>query len=417
LYAQADFPAKLEFLFQPSRYKCLYGGRGGAKSWGIARALLIMGAQRKLRILCARETMNSIADSVHKLLSDQVESLQLASHYQIQKSSIVGLNGTEFAFAGLRHNVAQIKSYESFDIAWVEEAQSVSKGSWEVLIPTIRKPDSEIWVSFNPELESDSTYQRFVLSPPPGAVVVKMNFRDNPWFPDVLQAEMEHLKATDSDAYNHVWEGLCVQNVEGAIYLQELREMDKEGRVTRVPYDRSRPVQTFWDIGDRFTSVWFAQALPFEYRLIDYLEDESVSLSHYLKEIQSRPYVYSTHWLPHDARAPQLGTGKTIEEQMRSAGFKVSIVPRLLLADGINAARTLFPQCWFDGEKCADGIQGLRHYRWAPVGVLGQEKREPLHDWASHPADAFRYFAVGIQTPKAPIPKSDKPRQHVSAWS
>lgn len=148
-----EFPSvHKKLLFSQSRYKVLYGGRGGAKSWAIARALLAWGIARRLRVLCARETMQSISDSVHKLLAGQVEALRLAEHYQVQKSSIVGINGTEFAFAGLRHNVAQIKSYESFDIAWVEEAQAVSKASWEVLIPTIRKPDSEIWIRFNPEL-------------------------------------------------------------------------------------------------------------------------------------------------------------------------------------------------------------------------------------------------------------------------
>ena len=173
---KAEFPEKLEFLFKPSRYKVLYGGRGGAKSWGIARALLLRGVQRKLRILCARETMNSIADSVHKLISDQVEFLGLSAHYQIQKSSIIGTNGTEFAFCGLRHNVAQIKSYESFDLCLIEEAQAVSKSSWEVLVPTIRKENSEIWISFNPELETDATYQKFIFTGTQPGGGLTMNF-------------------------------------------------------------------------------------------------------------------------------------------------------------------------------------------------------------------------------------------------
>jgi phage terminase large subunit len=152
--SNAQFPAKLQFLFHPQRYKVLYGGRGGAKSWGIARALLIQGTQRPLRILCARETQRSIGDSVHKLLSDQIEALGLGAFYAVQKSTILGANGTEFIFAGIRQNVSNIKSYEACDICWVEEAQTVSKSSWDVLIPTIRKTDSEIWVSFNPDLET-----------------------------------------------------------------------------------------------------------------------------------------------------------------------------------------------------------------------------------------------------------------------
>ncbi len=418
---KAEFPEKLEALFHPARYKVFYGGRGGSKSWGFARALLLLGVRDRLRILCARETMTSIADSVHKLLADQVEALGLSAHYEVQKSSIIGKNGTEFAFAGLRHNVAQIKSYESFDMAWVEEAQSVSKSSWEVLIPTIRKESSEIWISFNPELETDDTYQRFILHPPPGAVVVKVGWRDNPWFPDVLRAEMEHMKATDPDAYEHVWEGSCISTIEGAIYAAELRKLEHEQRITAVPYDPTKPVHTFWDLGfGDETAIWFAQAMPYEYRLIDYMEGSRLPLKHYQKELQLKPYVYGTHFLPHDSVAKQLGTGRSVQELMVGAGFKCQVIPKLSTADGINAARTIFGQCWFDGERCAEGLQALRHYRWSPVGTLGIIKREPLHDWASNGADAFRYFAIGIRTPAKPkpvIPQELGRRPRFGAWS
>src|SRR6185437_15618646 len=158
---EANFPEKLSYLFKPKRYKVAYGGRGGAKSWGFARALLILGAQKPLRILCTRETQKSIGDSVHKLLDDQIKLLGLEKFYEVQKSAIIGANGTEFIFAGIRQNVHNLKSYEACDICWVEEAQTVSKSSWDVLVPTIRKEGSEIWVSFNPDLETDETYQRF----------------------------------------------------------------------------------------------------------------------------------------------------------------------------------------------------------------------------------------------------------------
>ena len=163
----ADFPDKLNVLFNPveCRYRILYGGRGGAKSWGIARALLIKGAKTALRVLCAREFMTSMKDSVHKLLCDQIIELGLISFYEITQASIRGKNGTEFSFVGLKNNTANVKSFEGVDICWVEEAQTVSSRSWNILIPTIRKQDSEIWVSFNPELESDDTYQRFVAYP------------------------------------------------------------------------------------------------------------------------------------------------------------------------------------------------------------------------------------------------------------
>lgn len=401
LEISAEFPEKLQFLFAPSRYKVAYGGRGGAKSWGFARALLIQGTQKPIRVLCAREIQKSIADSVHALLAGQIKKLGLEAFYTVQQTSIFGANGTEFLFAGLKHNIANIKSVEDIDIVWVEEAQTVSKQSWEVLIPTIRKPGSEIWVSFNPELETDDTYRRFVLQASERAKVVKVNWSDNPWLTDELKYEKDELKAKDPEAYEHVWEGMCKQVVEGAVYRAELLQADKEQRITRVPYDATKPVHTFWDLGfGDNTSIWFAQSVGFEFRLIDFVSDSQQGLQFYLKSLQARPYVYGTHYLPHDARAHELGSGRTIEEQIRNAGLKVQIVPKLSVADGIAAARAIFGRCWFDAEKCADGIQALRHYRYEMDEKLGTLKKDPLHDWASHPADAFRYFAVSIREPE-----------------
>lgn len=203
-----DFPEKLRFLFQPHRYKVAFGGRGGAKSWGFARALLLQAAQRKLRILCARELQLSIQDSVHKLLSEQIISLGLEGSYQVQNAIIRGHNGSEFVFAGIRSNITKIKSMEGIDIVWVEEAETVSAASWDVLIPTIRKAGSEIWVSFNPREELDPTYQRFVINPPPGAKVVEINWSDNPWFADTeLAKEKDYAYSTDPEAADHVWGG------------------------------------------------------------------------------------------------------------------------------------------------------------------------------------------------------------------
>jgi phage terminase large subunit len=214
---RAEFPEKLEFLFRPARYKVAHGGRGGAKSWGYARALLILAAQRRIRVLCARELQASIQDSVHKLLSDQIEALGLQSLYEIQQATIRSANGSEFIFSGIRSNVTKIKSMEGIDICWVEEAEKVSEGSWQVLIPTIRKPGSEIWVSFNPHEPSDPTYQRFVVHPPPGAIVVPIGWRDNPWLPDELRREKDYLYSVDPDAAEHVWGGAPRFNSEAAV--------------------------------------------------------------------------------------------------------------------------------------------------------------------------------------------------------
>jgi phage terminase large subunit len=327
--AVADFPRKLRCLFDPARYKILYGGRGGAKSWGIARALLILGARNKLRIACGREVQKSIAQSVHHLLKTQIEALGLQAAYRIFDSQIVGTNGTLITFHGLKTNIDSVKSLEGIDIFWVEEAQTVSKTSWDVLIPTIRKDGSEIWVSFNPELDTDETYVRFVLSPPAGAIVVKINWRDNPWFNAVLQAELEATRARSEDDYLHTWEGNTRQVLDGAIYANEIRAAVADNRFTRVPYDEAKPVETFWDLGRADnTSIWFAQCVGFEFRVIDFYESNGHHLTHYLKVLRERPYLYGDLWLPHDAQAKTVGMERTIEQQARDAGFSVRIAPK-----------------------------------------------------------------------------------------
>jgi phage terminase large subunit len=414
--ARAEFPVKLEGLFKKSRYKVLYGGRGGAKSWGIARALLIKGAKDPIRILCAREFQTSIKDSVHKLLCDQIESLGLLSFYEITQTSIRGRNGTEFSFVGLKNNVSNIKSYEGVDICWVEEAQTTSRLSWNILIPTIRKEGSEIWISFNPELETDETYQRFVATPPADCITMKVNWYDNPWFPDTLKLEKDSLKARDEEAYNQVWEGLCRQTVDGAIFAKEMQQAEKDGRICRVAYDATKPVHAVFDLGwSDSTAIWFLQFVGMETRLIRYIEDSQKTISYYLATMQTYGYVYDTIWLPHDAENKTLAAaGRSIDDIVRAAGYKTQIMPRVPILDSINAARTIFPNCYFDREHTADGLACLRHYRYEVDPETGQFSRNPLHDHYSHGADAFRYIALMIKEP----PKRKKSAQiaMASGW-
>jgi len=407
--ATAEFPVKLEGLFKKSRYKVAYGGRGGAKSWGIARALLILGAKSPLRILCAREFMTSMRDSVHKLLCDQIEALSLFGFYEITQASIKGKNGTEFSFVGLKNNIANVKSYEGVDICWVEEAQTVSRLSWNVLIPTIRKEGSEIWVSFNPELETDETYQRFVANPPADCITMNVNWSDNPWFPETLKLEKDSLKIRDEEAYNQVWEGLCRQTVDGAIFAKEMQQAEKEGRICRVAYDATKPVHAIFDLGwSDSTAIWFLQFVGMETRLIRYIEDSQKTISYYLATMQTFGYVYDTIWLPHDAENKTLAAaGRTIDDIVRAAGYKTRIMPRVPVLDSINAARTIFPTCYFDREHTADGLACLRHYRYEVDPDTGQFSRNPLHDHYSHGADAFRYIALMIKEP----PKRKKSTQ------
>lgn len=395
---QAEIPEAFAPLFDPYRYKVAYGGRGGAKSWNFARTLLITGAQRSRRVLCAREFQNSISDSVHRLLADQVQALNLGGYYEVQNNKIIGPGETEFIFIGLRTNIGNMKSYEGVDACWVEEAKDVSKVSWEVLIPTIRKDDSEIWVSFNPELESDETYERFVVKPPPNAWVKKVGWRDNPWFPKVLRGEMELLKARDHEAYLNVWEGYCRAAVEGAIFATELQAAQATGRICDVSYDPTKPVNTVWDLGlSDSTAIWFVQMDGREYRLVDFYQASGQKIAHYIKVLRDKPYAYDKTWVPHDAANEVQSADSSILKQIRSHNLRAQVVPKLSKRQRIEAGRAIFPRCWFDKTRCADGLQSLRHFRY-DLKQDGQSlSKEPVHNWASHASDAFTYLGVALR--------------------
>jgi phage terminase large subunit len=397
---ELELPDKIaSTIFQPSRYKVYYGGRGGAKSWSLARALLIKSLGQPTRILCAREIQKSIKDSVHQLFRDQISELNLGYYFEVLQTEIRVKNGGQFGFTGLRHNSTEIKSYEGADICWVEEAQAVSKTSWNVLVPTIRKPDSEIWLSYNPDLEDDETHQRFAVNPPADAIVVKMGWEDNPWFPDVLRKEKDELKIRNFDDYLHVWGGNCKEVLEGSIYAEEMRRAKEETRITVVPVDHSKPVDCFFDLGwADCTSIWFVQTIGKEIRVVDFYQNQLQKIQHYAQVMQNKGYVYGNVFLPHDAFNGQL-SGKNTDQALRDLGFKTRRVDKLGVRDGIQAARTLFPSLWFDAGRCSDGLAALRKYRYAVDPDTGKFSRDPLHDEHSHAADAFRYMAVGYAPP------------------
>ena len=204
-----NIPEKCLFLVtEKSRYKVLVGGRGSAKSVSAGLALLIKGMQSKIRILCTRQIQASIKDSVHKLLSDLINDYGLSGFYSVTQDTIKGINGTEFIFKGLKNNISEIKSTQGVNIAWCEESESITQESWDVLIPTIREPESEIWVTFNPNMKTDATYQNFVVNKPDNCITVQMNYTDNPFFPDVLREEMEFCKKVNYPKYEHIWLGV-----------------------------------------------------------------------------------------------------------------------------------------------------------------------------------------------------------------
>lgn len=393
-----QLPEKLGFLLgERARYKVLYGGRGSAKSWGIARALILRAVQAPTRILCAREIQRTIADSVHQLLVDQIVLMGLESLFTITENELRSNIGSQFLFAGLRHqDIHKIKSFEGVDICWVEEAQVVTKKSWEVLIPTIRKPDSEIWASFNPELDSDDTYQRFVVNPPQGAIVRKVNYSDNPWFPDVLKAEMADLRRRDPEAAKNVWDGECRAAVEGAIFAREVANLVETKRAQNLPVDPLLQVHAVWDLGwNDQTAIILVQRNRSEVRLIDYIEDSHRTLQDYAQEILSRRYMLGKMWLPHDGRSKNLETGKSPEEVMQQLGFNVGIVEAMDVEQTIQSARLMFPRVYMDKEKCDRLLQCLKRYR-RRINQTTQSPEGPLHDEYSHGADAFRYLSVVV---------------------
>lgn len=414
----ADFPAKLRPLFQPKRYKVLHGGRGGAKSWGVARALLIQGCSKPLRILCAREVQKSMKDSVHRLLSDQIKSLGLESFYEVLETEIRGLNGTLVIFTGLAtHTVDSIKSFEGVDIVWVEEAHGVSKKSWDTLIPTIRKDGSEIWLTMNPDMDTDETWMRFVAAPDPDSVVIEINWRDNPWFPEVLEQERRKAEVRDPEDYAHIWEGKPRRVAAGAIYRHEIEAAYSDKRVCPVPYDPTLPVHTVWDLGwnDAMT-IGFVQRGPRDLRLIDYIEDSNRTLDWYVGQIERRPWRWGTDYIPHDGRTRNFQTGKSTEELLQAMQRRVHVLPATSVEEGIKAARQVWPRCYFDATKTLRLLECLKRYR-RQVNATTNEPMGPLHDEYSHGADMFRYLGQAVDLmSNTPFRDDDDDRRRTRSW-
>jgi len=398
-----QFPEKLGGLFGKSRYFIAHGGRGGAKSWNFARAALLIGAEKPTRILCTREVQKSIKDSVHQLLCDQIELLGLTRFYSITRDEIRGQNGTRFLFAGLSDQTADsLKSYEGVDIAWAEEAHKISRRSWDLLIPTIRKPGSRIWVSLNPELDTDETYVRFVENPPADAEVVQINWRDNPWFPEVLDKErreflrMVSIGVRTQDEYDNIWEGKCRAAVEGAIYAQEVGALQVEGRHCRIPYDPMVPVHRVWDLGwndSMVVGMW--QRSPMGLMLIDSLVTSHTKYSDVVAILSERKYRWGYDFLPHDGKHKNPQTGESAETLLQRLGCDTREVPDVGIEAGIKAVRQAFGRLWIDNQTGDNKrvLNALKRYRRS-INVTTNEPGAPLHDDASHASDMVRYAVV-----------------------
>lgn len=414
-----QIPHKLAPLYEPKRYKVMHGGRGGGKSHSVAQVLLDLGARKQLRILCAREIQKSMRDSVHRLLKDYIIKLGLTAFYEITDTEIRGANGTLILFAGLQaHTVDSIKSFEGVDIVWVEEAHSVSKKSWDVLTPTIRKEGSEIWMTLNPDMETDETYVRFVAAgTTPDTWVAEINWRDNPWFPVVLNDERKKAKREMSaEDYEHIWEGKARTVAAGAIYRHEILDLYARNRVQRIPYDPLLPVHTVWDLGwnDSMT-ILFVQKGPADIRIIDYIEDSHRTLDWYVTKIEKMPFRWGADYIPHDGRTKNFQTGKSTEELLRQMGRNPFVLAVTGIEEGIKMARMIFPKCYFDETSTRRLVECLKRYSRRIHEKTG-EPMGPLHDEYSHGADAFRYLGQAVELMRNDLGQTDYQEAPAADW-
>ena len=436
-----EVPEKLEPLLQSARYKGAYGGRGGAKSHFFAEQLIVRMFVSCTRAVCIREVQNTIKESVRQLLIDKIAKLGLGGYFEVLESEIRGPHGSLCIFRGMQsYNSESIKSLEGYDIAWVEEAQSLSAISLRMLRPTIRKPNSEIWFSWNPRHDTDPV-DAFMRGPnrPRDAICVEVNWRDNPWFPEVLKAEKDRDYEADPDMADHVWGGGYQIVSEGSYYAKLIAQAEREGRIGLFPYHTGQVVKTSWDIGvDDFTAVWFIVDDGTRATVVDYYEASGDGadgvIAACMPEVfipplmddqyinwraddalaalgRDVPFRYAQHFLPHDIRMREWGAGaRSRVETVQALGLRnirkgVPINP----AERIAAARRLLPAVRFnDTPRVQQGLKRLRQYR-RKFNTTLQSFTTPEHDDNSHGADAFGEYAVNcpIRLP-APVPVREK---------
>jgi phage terminase large subunit len=432
--ATVELPPKLIPVFTGDAFvRGAYGGRGSGKTMSFALMTAIRGmmfAEAGIRgiILCGREFMNSLDESSLEEIKHAIRSIPwLEQYYEIGEKYVRTKNGlVEYKFVGLSRNIGSIKSKAKILICWVDEAEPVREETWQVLIPTLRTEYSELWVTWNPASKHSATHKRFRVSEDEDHKVVEVNWSDNPQFPEVLNKQRIKDQRERPDSYDHVWEGAFQDIATGAVYGAEMRKIDKDVRICTVPHQKGFPVYTAWDLGRTdATAVWFWQYVGNEVHVIDYVCDNlrdpdwfasqllgkevtidivydqiRVRYGADIEEIKYRQeYEYEKLWLPHDAKAKTFAAkGKSTEELFASVfGWKlIWRTPSLSVQDGIQAARKVLGKCYFD-MKCLEGTDALRAYRYEFDEKLGRLKDKPLHDWASNPADAFRYLAIACQ--------------------
>ena len=377
-------------LTQGPRYTILHGGRGSAKSMTVGTALPIRAASAPLRILCCREIQQSIEESVKSMLSSRIAAMGLNSFFDVQKKEINAANGSKFIFRGLSDITADsIKSLDDIDIVWVEEAQVLSQRSLDLLLPTIRKPTSEIIMTMNPEMDTDPVYKTFIAKPPHNARVIQVNWDKNPFWNAALEAERLRSKADDPDRYEHIWEGVPMSATSGAIYAKEMHMLSVANRIRPIAEDPALTTHAVFDLGVAdLTSITIAQADISGLRVLAFHEDHGLSLKDYSDWLIQNGWKHVTIWLPHDGRARSLHTGMSSEALMKSYGWDVHIVPSLPVETGIQQTRAALKTA-FVSDECDVLLEHLRRYARNKAG-------HPQHDEHSHAADSFRYTCIAM---------------------
>ena len=426
---QIETAKVFEPLLQPSRYKGAWGGRGSGKSHFFA-GLMVEDHLRipGLRSVCIREVQKTLKESAKRLIEDKIKEYGLEQQgFRILNDRIETPGGGVIIFMGMAdHSAESIKSLEGFGRAWVEEAQTLSKRSLQLLRPTIRAKDSELWFSWNPSRKSDAVDELLRLAPPSNSIVVRANWNDNPWLPDELNQERIDDEIARPDSYDHVWNGGYITAQDGAYFAKGLNKAKAEGRITFVPRDPLMATYTFWDIGGTGAkadacSIWVVQFVGKEIRVLDYYEAQGQELSEHVGWLRNNDYQNAEVYLPHDGVKHDNVYRVTFESALKQAGFKVTIMPNAgagAANQRIEAVRRIFPRVWLDKEKCEGGIEALGWYH-----EKKDEHRDiglgPNHDWSSHASDSFGAMALEaekINRPRNKQKPKPRPRAASGGW-
>lgn len=402
-----DIPTARVFapLLKPSRYKGAHGGRGSGKSHFFCERIIEDSiAEPGLRTVCIREVQKTLDQSVKRLIEDKLEKFDPPG-FDVLRSEIKTPGGGVIIFQGMQdYTAASIKSLEGFGRAFVEEAQTLSQRSLDLLRPTIRKPGSELWFGWNPENEFDPV-DKFLRGPsaPADAIVVRANWSDNPWLPQELRDEIE-LDRHDSEKFAWVWEGAYRRAVEGAYYADGLAEADKAGRVMPLAIEPLLPVKAFWDLGIADSmAIWVAQWVGREIRWLDYIEGQGQPLAYYTAELRKRGWNGCECVLPHDGVRRDMITGHRFSDHLRDAGFSVRVIEnqgRGAAMLRIEAGRRLFPRMAFDADKTRHGRKTLALYHERRDEDRGGIGLGPEHDASSHCGDAFGLGCIAYEEPQ-----------------